>query len=110
MLWVGVNILSKQCHKEPTRVGPPAWGFGRGVTTPHRKNYYVTEHFTKPRTRTDLLARRQQWKIYTRLIKLYEAMILRVVLHERETWSVTVREERTQKVFANRVLRMIFGL
>jgi hypothetical protein len=29
------NILNKHCRK-PTRVGPPAWWLGRGLTT-HRK-------------------------------------------------------------------------
>ena len=36
-------------------------------------------------------------------------MILPVVLHECEAWSLTLREERRLKVFANMVLRMIFG-
>ena len=50
----------------------------------------------------------QQWKKYTRLIKVYEAMILPFVLHECETGSLTLREERNLKMFANRVLRTIF--
>ena len=73
------------------------------------KIYHVTKLFTKPRTRTHLLARRQQWKKCTRLIKLYEAMILPVVLHECETGSLTLKEDRRLKVFANRVLRGVFG-
>ena len=32
-----------------------------------------------------------------------------VVLYGCETWSLTLREERKQKVFENRVLRRIFG-
>jgi hypothetical protein len=33
-IWrVAANILNKQ----PTRGGPPAWGLGVGLTTPHRK-------------------------------------------------------------------------
>ena len=32
-----------------------------------------------------------------------------VVLYECETWSLTLREERRQRVFENRVLRRIFG-
>jgi hypothetical protein len=32
-----------------------------------------------------------------------------VVLYERETWSLTLREEHTLRVFENRVLRRIFG-
>jgi hypothetical protein len=36
-------------------------------------------------------------------------MILPVVLYGCETWSLTVREEHTLRVFENRVLRRIFG-
>jgi len=36
-------------------------------------------------------------------------MILPVVLYGCETWSLTLREESTLKVFQNRVLRRIFG-
>jgi hypothetical protein len=32
-----------------------------------------------------------------------------VVLHGRETWSLTLREEHRLRVFENRVLRRIFG-
>jgi hypothetical protein len=32
-----------------------------------------------------------------------------VVLYGCETWSLTLREERGQRVFENRVLRRIFG-
>jgi len=42
-------------------------------------------------------------------IKLYRAIILPVVLYGCETWSLTLREERRLRVFANRVLRRIFG-
>jgi hypothetical protein len=41
-------------------------------------------------------------------IKIYRTIILPAVLHERETWSLTMREERGLKVFENRVLRRIF--
>ena len=34
---------------------------------------------------------------------------LPVVLHECETWSLILREERRLRVFENRVLRRIFG-
>jgi hypothetical protein len=34
---------------------------------------------------------------------------LPVVLHGRETWSLTLREEHRHKVFENKVLRTIFG-
>ena len=36
-------------------------------------------------------------------------MILPVVLYGRETWSLTLREERKLRVFENMVLRRIFG-
>jgi hypothetical protein len=34
---------------------------------------------------------------------------LPVVLYGRETWSLTLKEERRLRVFENRVLRRIFG-
>jgi len=37
-------------------------GVGRGVTTPQRKKYHITNHSQRPRTRTDTLVRTQQWK------------------------------------------------
>jgi len=42
-------------------------------------------------------------------IKIYKTIILPVVLYGRETWSLTLREERRLRVFENRVLRRIFG-
>ena len=42
-------------------------------------------------------------------VKIYRTMILPVVLHGCETWSLTVREKRRLRVFENRVLRSIFG-
>ena len=41
-------------------------------------------------------------------IKIHRTIILPVVLYGRETWSLTLREERGLRVFDNRVLR-IFG-
>jgi hypothetical protein len=41
-------------------------------------------------------------------IKIYETVILPVVLYGCETWSVTLGEEHTLRVSENRVLR-IFG-
>ena len=38
-----------------------------------------------------------------------KAIILPVVLYGCETWSLTLREERRQRVFENRVLRTVFG-
>jgi len=34
---------------------------------------------------------------------------LPVVIHECETWSLTLREERRLRVFKKKVLRRIFG-
>jgi len=42
-------------------------------------------------------------------IKIYRTIILPVVLFGRETWSLTLREERELRVFENMVLRRIFG-
>ena len=42
-------------------------------------------------------------------IKIYETIILSVVLYDCETWSLTFREESRLRVFENRILRRIFG-
>jgi hypothetical protein len=42
-------------------------------------------------------------------IRLCKTIILPVVLYGSETWSLTLREEHTLRVFENRVLRRIFG-
>jgi len=42
-------------------------------------------------------------------IKIYNTIILPVVLYGCETWSLTLREERRVRVFEIRVLRRIFG-
>jgi hypothetical protein len=42
-------------------------------------------------------------------IKIYQTIILPVVLYGCETWSLTLKEEHILRVFENRVLR-IFGL
>jgi len=42
-------------------------------------------------------------------IKIYRSIILPVVLHGCETWSLTLREERRLRVFENRVLSRVFG-
>ena len=41
--------------------------------------------------------------------KMHRIIILPVVLHGCETWSLTLREERRLRVFENRVPRRIFG-
>jgi hypothetical protein len=40
---------------------------------------------------------------------MFKIIILQVVLYGCETWSLTLREEHTLRVFENRVLRRIFG-
>jgi hypothetical protein len=42
-------------------------------------------------------------------IKIYRTIILPVVFYGRETWSLTLREERRLRVFESRVLRRVFG-
>jgi hypothetical protein len=42
-------------------------------------------------------------------IKIYQTIILSVVLYGCETWSLTLREEYRLRVFENRVLRRMFG-
>jgi hypothetical protein len=40
---------------------------------------------------------------------IYETIIMPVVLYGCESWSLTLREERRQRISENRVLRRIFG-
>jgi hypothetical protein len=42
-------------------------------------------------------------------IKIYETIVLPVVLYGCETWSLILREEHKLWAFENRVLRRIFG-
>ena len=42
-------------------------------------------------------------------VNIYRTIILLVVAYWCKTWSLTLREERTLRVFENRVLRGIFG-
>jgi hypothetical protein len=42
-------------------------------------------------------------------VEIYKTIILPVVLSGRETWCLTIREERRLRVFENRVRRRIFG-
>ena len=42
-------------------------------------------------------------------IKIYRTIILPIVLYGSGIWSLTLREERKQRVFENRILRRIFG-
>jgi uncharacterized membrane protein len=40
---------------------------------------------------------------------IYRNIILRVVLYRYETWSLTIGEKRSLRVFEKRLLRRIFG-
>jgi len=42
-------------------------------------------------------------------VKIYRTIILPVVLYGCETWSLILRDERSLRVFENRVLRRVFG-
>jgi hypothetical protein len=41
-------------------------------------------------------------------IRIYKNIILPVVMHVCETWSLTLREEYRLRVFENRMLRRMF--
>jgi hypothetical protein len=43
-------------------------------------------------------------------IRIYNIVILPLVLYGCETWSLTIKEEHRLRVFENWVLRRIFGL
>jgi hypothetical protein len=42
-------------------------------------------------------------------IKIYESIILSVVLYGFETWSLTLTDEHGLRVFENRALKSVFG-
>jgi hypothetical protein len=42
-------------------------------------------------------------------VKMHKATILAVVWYRYETWSLRLREERSLRLFENRLLRRIFG-
>jgi len=42
-------------------------------------------------------------------VTIYRAIILPVVFHGCEAWSLAIREEHRLRVFENRVIRRIFG-
>ena len=41
--------------------------------------------------------------------KIYRTIVLPLVMHGDETWSLALREKHRVRVFKNRVLREIFG-
>ena len=48
-------------------------------------------------------------RLLSKNLKIKTILILPVILYGRETWPLTLREERTLTVFENTVLRRIFG-
>ena len=56
---VAANISNNQ-SRTATRGGLPAWGLGKVMTTPHRKNWSSHWHTEVPRTWTDNLAERKR--------------------------------------------------
>jgi len=50
-----------------------------------------------------------QFAIQSLKTEIYITIIFSVALYGCETWSLTMREERTLRVFENRMLRRIFG-
>jgi hypothetical protein len=42
-------------------------------------------------------------------VKIYKTIILPVVLHGCETWSLTVKDEHRLRVFENRIARRVFA-
>jgi hypothetical protein len=77
--WLRIYLISSS--GQPTRDGPPAWGLGVGLTTPHRKKISLLRKIKKPQTWT----------------------------HGAETWSLTLRDEHRLRIFENRMLRKISG-
>jgi hypothetical protein len=47
--------------------------------------------------------------VIEKLIRIYKAIILPVVLYGCETFSLTLKKEHRLRLFENRVLRRIFG-
>jgi hypothetical protein len=53
--------------------------------------------------------------LYSRLLsknlkmRIYKTIILPVILYGCETWSLTLREKHTLRVFENKMLRRVFG-
>jgi hypothetical protein len=50
-----------------------------------------------------------EFNVVIRLVEDLTKIILSFVLYGCETWSLTLREERSLRVLENRVLRRIFG-
>ena len=74
--------------------GPPAWGLGEVLTTPHHKKYPVTNCLqVKPWTWTDTLARHKQQKRDMRfgtwnVRSLYQVGLLTAAARELERYKL----------------------
>jgi hypothetical protein len=73
----------------------------------HKKNSYIEGSVGKAGSIQNRLSSRLLSKNIK--IRIYETMILPVVLYGCETWSLALREEHRLRMFENRVLRRIFG-
>jgi len=61
-IWrIAANILKSSCGRL-IRGGPAAWGFGKGLTSPHLKKRIVMKCYTGHRNWTNSLERSRQWK------------------------------------------------
>ena len=88
------------------------------LTTPHVKNYHVTQHFTSPRTRTDSLVLPKQWERHMRfgtwrVRSLYRSGSLTAVARQLAMYKldlVDVQEGRWEEGGTARVTDCIFFL
>jgi hypothetical protein len=59
---LAVKILNK-VRELPARGGPPAWGFGQELKTPHLKKKLVTKYQKRPRILMESLEQHRQQKM-----------------------------------------------
>ena len=97
-----------------SRIFDPSWvtSFSICYSTPSSKSVLLTQtnnilhawyNSLQNLLSSSLLSKNIKIKVYRNVI------ILSVVLYGCETWSLTLREERSLRVSENRVLRRIFG-
>jgi hypothetical protein len=95
------------------RGGPPAWGLGVGLTTPHHKFFFYCYEMLQSAWDLDwffeclLLFSPKSFVFQSYIkkpkIKIYKTVILPVVLYGCKTWSLTLGEEHRLRVFENSV-------